>query len=368
MNQFVEYLSNTKKAIPSVNFSETHVHIIIGNESCDLDSMISALALAYLHYRQYEKKSKGILVLPVLNIFSGDFSVRTENCYVLDQLKVNKEFLLFRDTISLEDISKYNLLKVSLVDHHMLRKQDMFLEKFVIEVFDHRPRDTKMTWNKDRVHIVIEEVASCASLIANEILNENSLILNRTLATLLYDVIIFDSIALNPAVDKVRDLDLKISQKLKEMFDIKITVEQLFEELWQAHNNVSHLTPKQLLVKDLKFIEKLPIAGVPMLVQDYLKLPNVLSNLIQFCDEIDYETIVIMGLWVNGKQVFRDIGIFAKSNKSLQHSLVSALRGSEELQLEECNVETPNIIYFKQNNIHKSRKHILPLIVPILKK
>lgn len=66
----------------------------MGNESCDLDSMVSALTLAYFYTNT--DVAANALVVPVLNLDSEDFVLRTLNNYVLDKLAINKDLLIFR--------------------------------------------------------------------------------------------------------------------------------------------------------------------------------------------------------------------------------------------------------------------------------
>ncbi|KAF5295475.1 hypothetical protein FQR65_LT10463 [Abscondita terminalis] len=350
----------------SDHFFKSHVHVVMGNESCDLDSMVSALALAYLHYKI--NPSKLTVIVPVLNILSKDLLLRTENCYVLNQLNIDRNLLIFRDTIDLEEILKRTSLKLSIVDHHVLRDQDKFLQQSVVEVFDHRPRDPQQSWDCNKTKIVIDQVGSCASLITNEILKQNGHILNESLASLLYDTIIFDTIGFKPEAEKVTKLDLDVSKELEKIIKNKKDPKERYEELWALHNDVSHLTPKQLLSKDLKFIHGLPIPGLPMLVRDYLRLPNAANDIELFSNEVNHSTVVLMGLSVLNNEVHRDIGIFAASDKSLRDTIVTTLKGLEEFSLEEVNVTVGNVIYFKQNNITKSRKHLLPIIKSVLEK
>lgn len=69
--------------------------MIIGNESCDLDSMVSTLALAYF-YAARKKSSKEQLVIPVLNMESYNFHLRPLNNYVLNKAGIDKKYLTFR--------------------------------------------------------------------------------------------------------------------------------------------------------------------------------------------------------------------------------------------------------------------------------
>lgn len=77
-------------------------------------------------------------------------------------------------------------LRVTLVDHHVLADRDNFLKKNVIQIRDHRPVDKSITEYNTRLDCVIKEVASCATLIAEEILKADESLLCKETATLLY--------------------------------------------------------------------------------------------------------------------------------------------------------------------------------------
>ncbi|KAK5642953.1 hypothetical protein RI129_009120 [Pyrocoelia pectoralis] len=156
-----------------------------------------------------------------------------------------------------------------------------------------------------------------------------------------------------------------VSGELQRQFNISYEPHQRFDQLWHAHNDVSHLTPKQLLFKDLKFLENLPIPGLPMLVREYLLFTNVHEQLISFCDEVNSATVVIMGLKVANDEVFRDIAVFSNTHKKMRDSLVEHLMISTDLGLIEGAVDVPDIRYFTQNNVKMSRKQIIPLIKSI---
>lgn len=81
-------------------------------------------------------------------------------------------------------LSKYQV-KVSLVDHHILAKNNQVFAGFVDEIFDHRPVDTSYEWGL-QVRIQIEPVGSCCTLIGNEIFKSKLNILTKSLAYLLY--------------------------------------------------------------------------------------------------------------------------------------------------------------------------------------
>lgn len=73
------------------------IHLVLGNESCDLDSTVSPMALAFL----FSKNSlmgvpKDALVLPVFNIPYENFPTKTENNFLLNKFNIKTEWLVFR--------------------------------------------------------------------------------------------------------------------------------------------------------------------------------------------------------------------------------------------------------------------------------
>lgn len=81
---------------------------------------------------------------------------------------------------------KEKTVTVTLVDHHILNPNDISLKPFVVQIFDHRPIDPTCAWNESRVNIRIEQVGSCSTIIADEILKKNKDFLFKQLAYLIY--------------------------------------------------------------------------------------------------------------------------------------------------------------------------------------
>lgn len=65
--------------------------IILGNESCDLDSAICALTYAY-----YLNCKNGLLALPIMNIPREEIFLKTEVIYYLKQNDITLNNLIFR--------------------------------------------------------------------------------------------------------------------------------------------------------------------------------------------------------------------------------------------------------------------------------
>lgn len=97
----------------------------------------------------------------------------------------------FRDTLNLNELISLSCnVKVTLVDHHVLSRQQDFLESHVVEIFDHRPVDLSAKWD-DSVRKVIKLVGSCSTLITEEILSKNRGLLSKSLVKILYGELIY---------------------------------------------------------------------------------------------------------------------------------------------------------------------------------
>lgn len=91
-----------------------------------------------------------------------------------------------RDQVDFQKLINEKAVKTTLLDHHILNKEDEVLQSTVVQIFDHRPMDSAMKWNEDLVKIRIEQVGSCSTLITDEILQTNAQTLFRELAYMIY--------------------------------------------------------------------------------------------------------------------------------------------------------------------------------------
>lgn len=69
---------------------------MLGNESCDLDSCISSLAIAYHLYNRIPTTSANTLVVPIQNVSAEYFLFRSDNCFVLKEAGVPLNLLIYR--------------------------------------------------------------------------------------------------------------------------------------------------------------------------------------------------------------------------------------------------------------------------------
>lgn len=112
---------------------------MLGNSTCDLDSVVCALVYGFFQHGKLGSSAE--LYVPLLNIRRADYSLRTDVTHVLGRCGLSDSSLLtFRDDIDLHLLHSNGLLKLTLVDCHMLPQEDSVFDDVVVEVIDHRPR------------------------------------------------------------------------------------------------------------------------------------------------------------------------------------------------------------------------------------
>lgn len=145
----------------------------------------------------------------------------------------------------------------------------------VLQVIDHHPFDGDSSKLPANCVVTINEVGSCATLIADLILSQSNPGDFLDALKMLYPVIVLDTVNFSPAADKAQRLDYSIAEQLQRLLDIsESSSNQMFDDLVAARVNVSSLDSLQILSKDLKTIasnrnalKMVAIPGFPILVQ-----------------------------------------------------------------------------------------------------
>lgn len=226
------------------------IHVVLGNEACDLDSMVSALALAFYLAKTTEAEE---VFVPVLNIKRSELPLRGDNVFFLQKIHIPESVLIFRDEIDLHALHQAGQLTLILVDHHVLPKSDAALEEAVAEVLDHRPIDQR---HCPPCHVSVELVGSCATLVAERILQGAPEILDRQTAALLHGTILLDCVNMDLKIGKATLKDSHYVEKLEALFPDLPSRNDIFDSLQKAKFDVSGLTTEQMLRKDQKTISR----------------------------------------------------------------------------------------------------------------
>ena len=122
-----DYLKSIPDLVTKVkNNTDSEITVVIGNESCDLDSAVCSVVLAHhLHTKS--------LTLPFLNIPREDVPLKTEVLFAIG--KENTFKIPNRDDLDLLSLTKLSLI---LVDFHILQKHYESLLPKVAQIIDHR--------------------------------------------------------------------------------------------------------------------------------------------------------------------------------------------------------------------------------------
>lgn len=346
----------------------TELCLILGNESCDLDSAVSAIALAFFYSKIHPERSG---FLPVFNIPRALYPIKTEVTYFLEKFQIRDELLIFNDDTSNNLIKKSSVI---LVDHHVSPYMNS-----VVEVFDHRPYDISCKL-PESCKKNIELVGSCATLIGDLIFrtsgfkDEFKLILQ-----LLYGAIVMDTVNFSNEACRKTELDFEIATKIEDFLGVSDRMchrESLFAELVRARENVSSLTALQLLNKDMKIVSnsigsiKVGIPGYPISVQEFIKQLNAIESVEMFAKEHNCSVILMIGMKItNDSDVARDIGLININNKKLFDEILENIKAHDNPNLRLRELSDVNFLggcFFQQENIRATRKQILPVVKKIL--
>ncbi|XP_077115732.1 exopolyphosphatase PRUNE1 isoform X2 [Ranitomeya variabilis] len=363
-----EFLRGCKSGIQNKHGGQ-EFHVVLGNEACDLDSMVSAITLAY--YLAKTSSSKNIVYIPVLNIPRQDFPLRTESTFFLKENCLLEALLIFRDEIDLGGLYEAGQLVLSLVDHNVLPRVDSFMEDVVTEVIDHHVVDRSSSRN---CRVTAELVGSCTTLVAEKILREAPHILDPQVASMLRGAIVLDCVNMASAAGKVTPKDTEYVTILESKFPDLRPRDALFESLQNAKFNVSGLTTDQMLRKDLKGLVdldiRLAISAIYMDIE-FLQRKDLEEELQNFCQRHHYNVIVAMAIaFTSANEPRRQIAVY--SLQGVLRAMVSSVleqATSPDLELSPITCHScSHITAYIQGNTSASRKKVLPILKDFLKK
>ncbi|XP_007088155.1 exopolyphosphatase PRUNE1 isoform X1 [Panthera pardus] len=338
------------------------LHVVLGNEACDLDSMVSALALAFYLAKTTETEE---VFVPVLNIKRSELPLRGDNVFFLQKSHIPESLLIFRDEIDLHALHQAGQLTLILVDHHVLPKSDSALEETVAEVLDHRPIEQR---HCPPCHISVELVGSCATLVTERILQGAPEILDRQTAALLHGTIILDCVNMDLKVGKATPKDSRYVEKLEALFPDLPERNDIFDSLQKAKFDVSGLTTEQMLRKDQKTIcrqgIKVAISAIYMDLEAFLQRSGLIADLHAFCQAHNCDVLVAMTIFFNThNEPVRQLAIFCP-HAALRMMICGVLECSHSpsLKLTPAPSTHPNLQAYLQGNTQVSRKKLLPLL------
>lgn len=230
---------------PAVRMPE--VHIVMGNESADLDSIVASIVRAY--QLSLTNKDTGIY-LPYINICREDLKLRKDVEYLLNQLNISTEHLSFiDDPITPYVIQERQRLNLHLVDHNKLNPKQSHLSGSVVSIIDHHI-DAKEIYPRLSFK-EIDVVGSCTTLVANKLFQNIPLeIIPKALAALILAPVLIDTDKLTSPT-KTTPADSKLVQQLALKFD-ELFIDDFFTKIREKKNDISDASDLDLLGTDYK--------------------------------------------------------------------------------------------------------------------
>ncbi|XP_069364383.1 exopolyphosphatase PRUNE1 isoform X2 [Maniola hyperantus] len=326
-----EYFSTTLTNLKSNNYS--NLTIVLGNESCDLDSAVTSIVYAiFLHWQHNRIKCKVCTA-----------SKRSEECsddIFISVLDVNRE-----------DFGLKTEVVYSLEEHGITDKDLVFSE------------DIRST---------MEVVGSCSTLVAQRIRDLSALIAKEVdfftdhpaCTHLLHSVILLDTVNFSKDVNKATKHDEEIVAFLENLLQIdeceterKLRVDRLLA----ARSDVSGLSAAQLLRKDLKIFGHILVPSFPILVKDFLQKPNALEAVSVALSSRGCTLALLLGMQLKGA-LQRDTTVISSVDHKLAEDLAKFLQKWSSPSLQLVSVPEVHCFYFKQMNLSASRKQYVPAL------
>ena len=349
--------------LPPAQGEASVVHVTVGNEACDLDSM--ACALAHAHYLA---RQGGVVSVPLFQCPRAELPLRPEVEWLFQELSIDAADLVFSGELQRERLEEVGQLSITLVDHHVPTGLAAEFTSAIVEAVDHR----KLQEGAGGWPTVLEPVGSCSSLVAERLLDEPSYTMEATVATLLLGAIVLDTVNLRPSEGKVTAKDTAVAERLAPL--ASIGQDQLFQQLSSARFDIRGLSTAQLLQRDYKQVSvgphRLGFSSVTALLSDFLQREGVSEDLARFSLSRDLHALVLVGIDLQAGQTRRQIALYQNSQSEVPpefvDSLATVLEASGELECERLSGSEFEGPLLEQRNTALSRKHILPIIMEFL--
>ncbi|KAH7411114.1 hypothetical protein BKA64DRAFT_662709 [Cadophora sp. MPI-SDFR-AT-0126] len=390
------FLSAAKTALHNAKQQSSPLTFIVGNEAADLDSLCSAVVLAYL--RTYTSHSPtNTLYIPLSNIPHTDLALRPELLPVLSRANLKPSDLI---TISdLPNLSPTTRLppektKWILVDHNALAGElGKIYSGRVFGCIDHHDEEGKVPKDCGDEPRVVRKSGSCSSLVVEycregwdavsaKSNDDETAKWNAELARLALGPVLIDTSNLEnkakttPAdVEAVKYLEKWIAAGEGEGFDAK----SYYKEIWTAERDVEGLSLMDLLRKDYKqWSEGGVNLGVSSVVKDMDFLlsksetrEEFFNTLKEFSQERDLSVCSIMtrSSAKNGNGFQRELFVWGLDEKGIGASKKFEAESRDSLGLETwkegyLDFEDGGMWRkcWQQKKIEHSRKQVAPLL------
>jgi exopolyphosphatase len=336
------------------NSSKEIFHIILGNQSADLDSIASSLTLTS-HYLA----KTGNIYAPVINIPRSDLALRKDVLYVLNFLKINPDKFLFSEDIpSLLAFAKQGSLRVTLVDHNQLAPGQEGFKDYVERIVDHH-KDENIDYPSIKEKLISTDGSN--STLIGSIVAETC---TPEMAYLLLAAILLDTGNLKNS-KITTDEDIRIATLLAKKAGTLYS-DNLYDVLFDLRHDAQHLSPDLLLKKDYKLYKEgewlYGIASIPKGI--FWGAENRMQWKDALVDTVEKQKIFMLGVLGYAENGHDKIFIACIPAIHEQEAFLENLKRNnglkDELILKEYFPE--ECLLFFDLRIPLKRKHLQPLL------
>ncbi|KAL2070778.1 hypothetical protein VTL71DRAFT_13804 [Oculimacula yallundae] len=263
------FLSSAKAAVHNAKDQSSALTFVVGNEAADLDSLCSAVVLAYL--RTYASKSTtDTLYIPLSNIPYSDLSLRPELLPVLSRANLKpSDLITLTDLPYLTPTAQIPPEQTGwiLVDHNsLLGELGKIYSSRVVGCIDHHDEEHKVPRDCGDEPRVVKKSGSCSSLVVEycreawDALSAKSdeqetAKWDAELARLALGPVLIDTSNLQNEA-KTTDVDVEalkyLEKKIAAGEEEAYNGESYYKEIWKAERDVEGLSLVDLLRKDYK--------------------------------------------------------------------------------------------------------------------
>ncbi|KAJ1741866.1 Exopolyphosphatase [Coemansia sp. RSA 989] len=360
--------------------------LVLGNESADMDSVVSSISLAYLLQATLPQTHWAI---PVINTNRADMSLRPDCQAALQSIMpaASLDSLTFIDDLDPDG-------RIWLVDHNAPAARQSELEPLVEGIVDHHVDEGRCLGAKWRQ---IEMVGSCSTLVAERLFRQAQShpdLMDADLAKLLLGAILLDTSNLDPAAQRATSRDVEMANWLTpqvswiaagsiapESLNVS-NPRELYKALDKLKGRVSHLSARDLLRKDYKqwAVGKwnVGISSISYRLAKWIKRDGreeIENSVMAWIEEQQLQVAMVMThgkVKQHGEKTYgRELLVsFAPAvDLGWRRFIVDELVKSDTLQLapffDEVDLQS-RTSFFVQSRKESSRKQVFPTIKSIL--
>ncbi|ORX59957.1 DHH phosphoesterase [Piromyces finnis] len=404
-----QHLQDCKKYLTNNKENNKTTTLVLGNETADLDSMVSALFYSYL--ASVTSSNKNRQYIPLINLNREDFKLKTDCIYPIvnyfNSQETDKEVnyktcsqeLVFRDDITPEVLASFNELQIVLVDHNRLCydfEELLSKKKYVVEsIIDHHVDENKYK----PTHLkIINMVGSTVSLITQlyqqeeqknkELFQQNPM--DAEMAKLFLAPILIDSVNLNREYHRTTDIDENSAEYLKNIILKKeqtFNTNHYYKHLKENKHKIEDLSIYDLLRKDFKKYFHHPNSdktspenyfyGISSVSRWCIKKlieeksdakEEIISSMKKWMQKQNLKFLLIMASHLDGDIFKRELFFLFDENfnASIEAAIIKGIENSDI----ECTCiqksEDDHHYYYSQKNLKYSRKVLQPYLQSLL--